>query len=245
MNPEEYSAMAAVEREHWFYRGKRAIVRHWIHKFVPDARGNVLIDCGCGTGIFAAEMQESCVVIGIDDHEEALAFARINMRGGTCRRGTTTAIPQDDASVDIVTLLDVLEHIPDDRKALHEIHRVLKPGGLLVLTVPAFPTLWSDWDEVLHHCRRYRAPELIEKVRTAGFSVEHWNHTNVLAFPFVLLIRKLRRVLPMLQKRRMEDRIPSHMINALLQWQFVYLACQNRIRFPFGVSLLLIARKNV
>ena len=244
MNPDEYAAMAMVEKDHWFYRGKRIFVRAWIRRMMPASQGKVLLDCGCGTGIFASAMEDIFQVIGMDDHEEALSYARKNLVRGNCIQGSATQIPMDDATVDVITLLDVLEHIPDDRKTLAEIYRVLKPKGLLILTVPASPALWSEWDEVLHHCRRYLIKDLMEKVRSAGMQVEHWNHTNILPYPMIFLIRKWQSALSgFSRKKRMEDRIPPSPINALLEWQFVRLACQKTIRFPFGVSLLLIAKK--
>ncbi len=243
MNPEEYEALARIEREHWFYRGKRKIVRYWIQRICPDSTGKRLADVGCGTGIFAAEMRDSFEVLAIDDHGEALKFAEAKLGAEHCRRGSGTALPLADGELDVLTALDVLEHIPDDRGALREYHRVLKPGGVMILTVPAHLFLWSDWDVVLHHFRRYEKETLLPIVESAGFELIHWNYQNVLPLPLVFLIRKWRLLREERVDGRWEDQLPPCWINSLLEFQFVALACQRWIRFPFGVSMVLVARK--
>ena len=114
----------------------------------------MLADCGAGTGLFAREMSDFCRVIAIDSEEEALCLAEQKLGKENVRRGSCVALPLEDSSVDCVTALDVLEHVGDDRLAVREFARVLKPGGVAVVTVPAMQSLWSDWDEALHHYRQ-------------------------------------------------------------------------------------------
>jgi SAM-dependent methyltransferase len=192
MNPEEYARLERVEVEHWFYAGKRRIVLHWLRRYGVLATNKLLVDCGAGTGRFVAEATQYCSAIAVDDHEESLSIARRHLGPEAVRKGSCTDLPFPDAVADGVTALDVIEHVENDCGALREMARILKPGGVLVVTVPAFQALWSDWDVALHHIRRYRRPELIELLCEAGFELLHCNYVNVVAFPAVYVLRKWR-----------------------------------------------------
>lgn len=246
MNPNEYTNLADVEREHWFYSGKRIIVRHWIQRLRPLRRDDLLADCGAGTGLFASEMTALCRVIAIDDFEESLVIARRNLGDDRVRRGSCTALPLDDSSVDVLTALDVIEHVQEDHLALREFARVVRPGGLAIITVPALMLLWSDWDVALHHFRRYTRRSLLDVIPRAQFEIACCQYVNVAAFPIVLAVRKFRAIKQRLGGRvenRSEDAIPPRLLNNLLRWSFVKPACQNVLRFPAGVGLLAVLRR--
>ncbi|HUG12612.1 MAG TPA: class I SAM-dependent methyltransferase [Opitutaceae bacterium] len=200
-----------------------------------------LLDCGAGTGCFAAEMTHSCEVWALDDHEESLALLRKRLSPSRVLALDSATLPAADASFEIVTALDVLEHIPDDVSAVREIRRVLAPGGVFLATVPALMALWSDWDEALHHQRRYSRRGLVGLFPPGEWEVLHANYTNVLVFPLVWAIRKGRRLFGR-RGGRSEDAIPARPINAVLKWLFVATG-KLRLPFPFGVSLLIVARR--
>jgi SAM-dependent methyltransferase len=156
-------------------------------------------------------------------------------------------VPLPDAALEYVTALDVLEHVPDDAAVVRGFHRLLKPHGLAVVTVPASMTLWSDWDVALHHFRRYSRPQLRALFPEDAWDVIHVNYTNVLVYPAVWGVRKWRgwrggSRSSATNAARSEDRIPAPTLNALLRAQFTTLA-HWRVPFPFGVSLLLVARR--
>lgn len=246
MNPEEYARLEEVEGTHWFYAGKRRIVFDCLRRLGalrPDA---LLVDCGAGTGRFAQEASRKCTAIAVDDHDESLEIARKHLGADAVRRGSCTALPFPDAAADIVTALDVIEHIKDDYQAVAEMARILKPGGVIVITVPAFQALWSDWDVALHHFRRYRRPGLRALLAGAGLEVVRCDYVNVLAFPAVWALRKWRTWLPSSPNRvgpRAEEHIPPAWLNRLLFAGFVLPAAQTAIAFPFGVGLLAVARR--
>ena len=246
MNPEEYSRLEQVELRHWFYAGKRRIVLYWLRRYGALMPNKLLIDCGAGTGRFAAEAAKCCSVIAVDDHEESLCIARRHLGTDAVKRGSCTELPFPDAVADSVTALDVIEHVEDDRGALREMARVLKPGGVLVITVPAFQALWSDWDVVLHHVRRYRRAQLVDRLREAGFELLHCSYINVLAFPAVYAIRKWRSIRGSRSPgiSRAEDRVPPRWLNNLLMAAFVLPASQPHVSFPFGVGILAVARRS-
>jgi SAM-dependent methyltransferase len=247
MNPEEYKNLSEVERLHWFYRTKRQIVRYWLLKSYPLRKDSVLADCGAGTGWFAREMSDLCSVIAIDSQEDALRLAEQNIGTERVRRGSCAALPLKDSSVDCVTALDVLEHVEDDRLAVTELARVLKPGGVAIVTVPAMPSLWSDWDVALHHYRRYRHEDLLKLFDATLFEITHWNYINVFALPPVFAARKLRPLFRGAARdksnRRLEDKMLPSWLDSSLSFAFKAPACQSRIRFPAGVGLLAIAKR--
>ncbi len=245
MNAAEYANLAEVERTHWYYAGKRAFVQAWIRRVRPPQVDDLLLDCGAGTGLFAEEMAAHCRVMVLDDHEEALRILRTRFNAGQILSLAGDRVPLPDASLEYVTALDVLEHTPDDAAVVRAFHRLLKPGGLVVVTVPASKALWSDWDVALHHFRRYSRPQLRALFPPGEWELVHTNYTNTLVYPAVWLVRKWRRWFPAKAAEgsaRAEDRLPANWINRGLQAQFVALAAV-RLPMPFGVSLVLVARK--
>lgn len=245
MNPDEYLKLEQVEKEHWFYAGKRRIVFNWLERLGALGPEKLLIDCGAGTGQFVAEARDRCRAVAVDDHEESLEIASRLLGQEHVRRGSCLELPFEAESADVVTALDVIEHVEDDQRAVAEMSRVLKKGGYLVITVPAFQALWSDWDVALHHFRRYRRPQLVQLLENASLEVVHINYVNVLAFPAVFVMRKWRTWFqqPASPGLRAEERIPPPWLNRLLFTSFVGLASQRAIPFPFGVGLLAIAQR--
>ena len=210
-------------------------------------RDDVLLDCGAGTGLFAHEMESVCRVLVLDDHEESLRMLRTRFKPEQILSLAGDQVPLPDGALDYVTALDVLEHVPDDVAVVRGFHRLLKPGGVAVITVPASMALWSDWDVALHHFRRYSRAQLRALFPAGDWDVEYVNYTNVVVYPPVWLLRKWRGW----RKRtevadngapRSEDRIPPRWLNSLLRAVFVGMA-RWRVPFPFGVSLVLVARR--
>lgn len=240
MEAAEYADLDAMEGAHWYYRGKRRLARYWIKSAKKPQTDDLVLDVGCGTGRFLGEWTETRV-LGADAFPPSIDIARRRLPGRLLQ-ATLPDLPLADKSVDVVTGLDVLEHCADDRAAFREIARVLKPGGVVFLTVPALKILWSDWDVSLHHYRRYTRRMLLEAV-PAGFTVERCAYFNDVGFFPILLIRTLQNIFHPNPDARMESRPMPGFLNSLLEKIFVWTATRRFYRAPLGVSLFLLAKK--
>ena len=248
MNPEEYENLNRVERDHWYYSGKREIARRWLERLGmnPNA-GQLLADCGAGTGAFAVEMLHICRVAAVDDYPESLEILRARLPSESVHQGSCTNLPFPDAAVDFITALDVLEHIEDDHAAMREMWRVLKPGGGMVVTVPALMSLWSDWDVSLRHFRRYDHASLMALMRGVSPQIVECNYMNFFAFPAVWTLRRLRGAggQDAGGGKRAEDKVPPLPVNSMLRAMFVWSSSQTSIHWPFGVGLLGVLKKPI
>ena len=244
MKQATYEVEAQVERDHWWFRGRRRILTRLIAELGLPAGARVL-DVGCGTGangpVLAAQGR---FAVGIDASPVPLGLAGTGERGHAARlRGDATRLPFADASFDLVVALDVLEHLIDDTGAAREMRRVLKPGGALIVFVPALELLWGLQDDVSHHLRRYHAPELRTLLGDAGFDVRRTTYFNTLLFPPIFAARvamRIRRPAGL----RSENEVGGPLANRLLGAIFALEApLLDRVDLPFGVSLACVARR--
>ena len=182
-------------------------------------------------------------VTGIEMDDQARSLANERGKGTVLPGHLPNGIPHTHGQFDLIVLLDVLEHIDSDAEALRSLADCLAPRGYLVVTVPAFPFLWSQHDSEHHHKRRYRKPELIEKINTAGLQIEKITYYNTILFPVVAAVRLLGSLVSN-HKVGNDMTVPHPLVNKGLSLLFLsekYLV--NRTGFPFGVSLLAVARK--
>lgn len=236
-----YDEFFQLEQTHWWFRGRRSILFRLIERYKP--KPDLILDAGCGTGYMATELSRFGQIRAFDFSEAAVRYTR--RRGlDFVKQGSLTAIPYPSETFGLVTALDVIEHIEDDRSALMELRRVLKADGTLVITVPAFNLLWSPHDDVNLHKRRYTARELREKVEGAGLRVQRLSYYNFFLFPPILLMRLFRKAFPAAHEEEKSDFSVAHggFINTALQ---MVLSAESRlirfVDFPFGVSLVCIA----
>jgi SAM-dependent methyltransferase len=186
----ELETMLALDERHWWYRGRRRMLNTVLERLGLPPRARVL-DAGCGSGRTLDDLARLGEAHGMELNATALAAARA--RGHDVRHGPVEAIAYDDASFDLVTCLDVIEHTDDDVAALRELRRVTRPGGHLVVTVPAHPRLWSRHDEVNGHRRRYTRRTLRRAAEAAGWRVERLTGFNVVYLAPAALVRIARR----------------------------------------------------
>src|SRR5947209_7005322 len=189
--------MLDVDEHHWWYRGRRRIIRTELER-LPIPPGARVLDAGCGSGRTLEDLSSYGDVSGIELNP--IAAEQASARGDfEIEIGRVEELPWADASFDLITCLDVLEHTADDRVALLELRRVCKPGGRLLLTVPAYPALWSFHDEVNHHYRRYTRATLRGAAVAAGWQVQRLTSFNGLLLAPAAAVRLAQR------RRRLTD----------------------------------------
>lgn len=178
----------------WYFR---AVWRRVLRPLRGELAGREarILDAGCGTGGLLNELRRAEVMWepeGLDYSPVACALAR-ERTGLPVRQGSMTALPHPDGAFDAVVSVDALTHVQDRAAALAEMVRVLRPGGLVILNVPAYRWLWSYHDEAVQTTHRYTRPELRTEMAAAGLTVEHASYANMLALPLVWIRRKLLR----------------------------------------------------
>ena len=184
-------AMLDVDEHHWWYRGRRRIIRAELDR-IPLASGAHVLDAGCGSGRTLEELGRYGEVHGIELNPEAADVARARGRGEVLV-GRLEALPWDEDTFDLITCLDVIEHTPDDRVTLRELRRVCKPGGWLLVTVPAYQALWSLHDVANHHYRRYGRRTLRSAALAAGWTVVRMSSFNTLLLAPAAVVRLAQR----------------------------------------------------
>lgn len=246
MEADFYAEYARVEATHWWFRGRRAILRALLPTLLSSHPDTRILDVGFGTGTMLQFYEPYGAVIGCDMARSAIDFARTRTHIPMVQ-AVGEAIPLRTGTCDLVSMLDVIEHVQDDAGLVREGARCLKPGGVLVAAVPAFQSLWGVQDTLSQHQRRYRLPAIAAVVRGAGLEVERATYCNTLLFPPIAAIRLARRLLPA------RSRPPAHSdfemtqpgrLNDVLGWLFALEA--HRLRhgnLPFGVTALVVGRK--
>ncbi|MFL5862173.1 MAG: class I SAM-dependent methyltransferase [Solirubrobacteraceae bacterium] len=184
-------ATLAVDEHHWWYRGRRRVIRAELDR-LPLPAGARVLDAGCGSGRTLQELVDYGEVSGIELNADAAGIAR-DRNLGEVREGRLEELPWDDETFDLVTCLDVIEHVPDDAAALAEIRRVCRPGGWLLITVPAYQALWSRHDEANHHYRRYSRSSLRVAARAGGWQVQRVTSFNSLLLAPAAAVRLAQR----------------------------------------------------
>jgi SAM-dependent methyltransferase len=252
MEQHTYAIMRRVEERHWWFAGRRQIIKSFLERLFSDADNTSpkngeqhvptkILDVGCGTGANLEMLSQFGQTEGMDVSVEALAFCcERGLRN--VKQGQAEALPYENNSFDLVTGLDVVEHLDDDLAGLKEMRRVLRRGGHALLFVPAFMFLWGVQDDISNHRRRYTLPGLKRVLRQAGFEVERATYVNISFFAPILLGRLLMRAFRL--RPSSENNITIGFLNGILGKIFGSESLALRyLNFPFGVSIICVARK--
>lgn len=243
MKADEYEIMYQVEDGHWWYRGlRRMIALHWP---APPPAGRLrVLDAGCGTGAALAALAAHAQPVGIDASEIAIGFCR---RRGLAQTAVASALqlPFPDASFDVVLSCDVLCHkaVTDRAAAVREMARALRPGGLLLMNLPAYQGLLSSHDLAVHNDRRFTRAEALALLRAQGLTPVHATYWNTLLFPLIAPLRLWRRFRP--RPSSDLDAPPSPRLAAILSFLLALERAAIRLApLPFGLSVFIAARKD-
>ena len=233
-----YDRMAELDERHWWYRARRKILADLIAREIDLPEDARILEIGCGTGHNLEMLRRFGRVDGIeiDGAARALASRRLGHAIGDAPLPELPGVPEH--AYDLVALLDVLEHVDEDAASLRSMARRLKPGGRILVTVPAFPWMWSAHDEINHHKRRYTRASLRKAAAEAGLKVEMMSWFNSLLFPLAAAARLAGRLTG---RNDSDDRLPPKPVNALFEAIFgLERYAVGRLPLPPGVSLVAV-----
>jgi SAM-dependent methyltransferase len=232
-----------LDGTYWWFVGRRAIVSQILSHFVK--RTGTVVDIGCGSGRNLMVLRTYADrVMGLDRSTAALQLAAA--RGLAVARADAQALPFGNGSADLLTAFDVLEHLDDDMRALAEFHRVLRPGGLILLTVPAYRFLWSEHDEALMHRRRYVASELHIKLVESGFQIIKRSYVVFFSFFPIVFYRLFRGLFPAdpLDPKASHIPVPGYVNKLLTALLALEGRAMRRVNLPWGTSILVLAQRS-
>jgi SAM-dependent methyltransferase len=251
-DPAYQEALYTAEQRHFWFLARnrliRRVVRRCLVQLPPAVR---LLEIGCGNGNVLQVLMETVStarVTGMDLFIDGLRFAHRRVVCGLVQGDLHR--PPFGRSFALLGMFDVLEHLPDDLQVLRDLEQMLAPGGVLVLTVPAFPSLWSYFDEAAHHARRYTRQSLTATLQTAGYEVQQVSYFMALTFPLVWLTRRLAKKDTRPPAQELDERVVNELrivpvLNELaaaaLSLEAAWVGAGHHL--PFGTSLLAVARK--
>ncbi len=233
--------MQKIAPDHFWFEGRRRLIENILSQSLSKTT-DLAVDLGCGAGDALMEWKKYATqVIGIDGHADLIAGVCLDPAVSTIA-ADVTELPLPTACADLVLALDVLEHVPDTQ-TLQEAHRILRPGGTVLVAVPAFQWLWSYRDDDAGHLRRYSKRSIRQLVEGAGFTVECIRWYQFFLFPLVMAARFLGKRGP--RVRDLEDS-PRGLVNKMLLGinLFEVKLATLGVNMPVGSSIFVIARKN-
>lgn len=245
MKSEELHRLFELENSYWWFVGTRTVIERAFRRALDrGSGGHDILDLGVGSGIMLDRICDLGPAVGLDISLECARFCHRKGHRAVVV-GSAEEVPLAADSFDAVIMADVLEHCADEAAVLAELRRVLRPGGILLITVPALRLLWSHHDVAIGHYRRYRRGALVRLLNRSGFEVRSSSYFNCLLFPFFLAARLSQRVL---RSRSREPRADYPSLPGLLNRLFAGLLALesrllDRVRLPVGSSVLVIARR--
>ncbi|HXM86245.1 MAG TPA: methyltransferase domain-containing protein [Solirubrobacteraceae bacterium] len=231
-----------AEDRHWWYRGRRSVLDGVIDEMRLPARAEIL-DAGCGSGRNMIDLARHGTVTGVELSATSVSLARERCTGEVIE-GSVLEMPFEAGRFDLAASLDVIEHLEDDLAALRELRRVVKPGGTLLVTVPAYQWLWSGHDVVNHHYRRYTRRSLQRVGEQAGWEQARTTYFNSLLLPAAISLRVLDRFNRKTTESSLDLWVPPAPLNWLLERPLALEAAMigRGGRIPAGLSLLAVFR---
>ena len=233
--------MFRVEETHWWYKALHRLIFQTLETELSDWRAKEILDVGCGTGAILKQLGNPEKNVGIDLAPEAISFCR--QRGlNNVQQGDIHALPFPDVSFDAVICSSVLYHqwVSDVEGAVREMHRVLRPGGALLINVPAFPFLHSAHDEAVMTARRFTKPEIRQLLEKQNFKIQRLTYWTTFLFPLAIAARTLGGSK---MGRDFEAEGASFTQRLFTGVMALELRLLRNISLPFGVALLAVARK--
>lgn len=253
MDPIAYQQFLELDKSHWWMRGRRSVYLGLIRHFTKASPPRRILDLGAGIGGFLEGLRDLAApggrVFPADIDEESLThIAARGFPGGVVADGD--ALPYADGSFDLVCLFDAIEHTADDLAVIHEVARLLAPGGHVFVSVPAYQFLYANNDRVVHHHRRYRRQRLDDLFARSGLEVVRNTHSNVFLFPLILpVVLAIKALEAVFNKEANSEHtnltwpLPKFAHTLLHAIFAAELPLSKRLGWPFGHSICALAKK--
>ncbi len=238
-----YQSNFELENSYWWFTARAAIIGAMIETYCTELQpGDTVVDVGCGTGGFLSTLAGKYTAVGLDISETAISYCR--KRGlEHLYRTTLEEFAPEHMTVKAVAMLDVIEHIDDDKSVVEQAYRLLAPGGYMIASVPAYNWLWSNHDEIHMHKRRYTRSQFNKLLGGAGFSIVKSTYFNTLLFPAAVLKRVTEKNKQYASSTDVVDRVSPGMNRLLHKIFSMEASLLPYMSLPFGLSILTIARK--
>jgi SAM-dependent methyltransferase len=244
MQEDVYQAMYEIEDRHWWYAAKQQIVLNLLGRYLPPHNGARprVADLGCGCGAMLGRLKTDYDGVGVDGSPHAIAFCA--QRGVHAELGQLCSdIRLPRGEFDAVLLLDVLEHLEDDRPSVEHAATLLRPGGIMICTSPAYQWLWSYWDTLHHHYRRYSRSQFGRLFDQPDLRLELLSYANTALFPVAATVRMFQRF-----SKPTNEKAAMHVPIAPVNWALRTMYSSERhllgrVPMPFGLSVVAVARK--
>ena len=242
MDIQMYRIFFEIQKKHWWFTSKKEIILDTIARYSNLKPESAILDIGCGSGLMLNALEEIGNTSGMDMSDDAIQFSQEIFKGSIKKGFLPNNVPYPENQFDLITALDVIEHIDDDVQSLRTIRSLLTQNGTAIITVPAYMFLWSHFDELNEHKRRYTLPELKDKLELADLRIEKISYYNTLLFPIAYLVRKLNNLLG--RDGASDIDMPGKSVNTILTK--IFSSEKSLLRFcnlPFGVSILAVVKK--
>jgi ubiquinone/menaquinone biosynthesis C-methylase UbiE len=246
MDHNEYRIMFDLESTYWWFLGKQFLVKNKLNTLgFGGSKGERILDLGCGTGMILKVLEEYGVCCGAEISPEAISFLKKRQLDRIICTDVNGPLPFKDNSFSLITCLDVLEHLKRDRDLMMEMFRVCVPGGYVFVTVPAFSFFWSPHDTALHHQRRYVRKQMLDHIRSVKGKVIKASYYNMFLSLPIAVVRKLKALGLGTEEAKSDFflSLPDALNKALRVIFKLEIFLLSFVNYPFGVSLLVIARK--
>ena len=237
----EYEKMYEFEEKYWWWIGKRGIIKGLLNRL--NLNSTNILDTGCGTGLNLNYLKDYGTVIGLDFSKDAFKFCKMHKHKNLVQ-ADAEKLPFNDDTFDLITALDLLEHL-DDNKALKEFYRVLRTSGYLIVTVPAFEFLWSKHDEALHHKRRYKKGQFGAILKQNGFILKKITYWNFFLFLPIVMMRLIKKKTMKKQEVKTDVEALPNIVNSLFAsvLKLESHLISHDVNLPFGTSIVCICKK--
>ncbi len=239
-----YDTLNKIEEKNWWFQARQIIVQALLRRFLPTKKQLSILDIGCGTGAMLPVLQHFGRVYGIDSNPRAIQYAQKKTKSIKISHAVFPEHAFSPETFDLVTSFDVFEHIEKDKEAMQSVADLLNKDGMFMFTVPAYNFLWCSHDDIHDHKRRYTRQDLKKKLREAGLTIVKLSYYNTFLFFPILILKFYRKTQKRKPLKAHMDSVPPWFVNAFLRTVFgLERFFLPYVKFPFGISLIGIAKK--